>query len=266
VTYPQQPEVSDPKPPARPRTGLVAGIVVAVVVLLGGITTWLVWPAETTGNAVGAPPQSASTTTAPTVSCAYSRTPDQPAAKDVGQPENGKAPAAGTVRVTLKTEHGEIPMTLDRAKAPCAVQNFLFLAKKKYFDGTPCHRMTTGPGFKVLQCGDPSGSGQGGPGYQFDDELPRGLTPSGANAVVYPAGTVAMANAGPDTNGSQFFLVYGDTTLAPSYSVFGTYGGPGQTTIDQIAAGGVAVEPAGLGPDDGKPNKPVTIQAATAEN
>jgi peptidyl-prolyl cis-trans isomerase B (cyclophilin B) len=262
-------------PPAQPAgkasTGLIVAAIVAVVIALGGIAAFLYWPpAQTSGTAVAAPSASTgrtATTRPPAgVSCRYSPTPDSPAAKNVGTPGNDRAPASGTVRVTLKTDQGDIPITLDRAKAPCAVQSFLFLTTKKYFDGTICHRLTAAAGLKVLQCGDPTGTGRGGPGYQFDDELPRGLKSAGADAVVYPAGTVAMANAGPDTNGSQFFLVYSDSTIPPNYPVIGAYTGSAQTTLDKIAAAGLNPAANSPSPDDGTPKVPVNIQQAAAEN
>jgi peptidyl-prolyl cis-trans isomerase B (cyclophilin B) len=200
-----------------------------------------------------------------TATCAYSPTPDQPAAKSVGVPENSaKTAATGTAKATLKTNLGDIPLTLDRAQAPCTVENFLFLTGKKFYDGVPCHRLTVSANFKVLQCGDPGGTGAGGPGYQFDDELPKNLKPYSGDAVVYTKGLLAMANAGPGTNGSQFFLVYGDTPLPAHYTVFGMYNDPGQTTIDKIAAGGVDTANSN-GSEDGAPKTPVTIQLATID-
>src|SRR5947209_6377383 len=102
---------------------------------------------------------------------------------------------------------------LDTAAAPCTVNNFRSLIARHFYDNTPCHRLTT-QGIYVLQCGDPSGKGTGGPGYTFADENLKGAK--------YPRGTVAMANSGPGTNGSQFFLVYKDTQLDPNYTPFGT--------------------------------------------
>jgi len=163
----------------------------------------------------------------------------------------------GPTPVTLTTNRGEIALTLDAVKAPCTVNSFTFLAAQQYFDGTQCHRLTT-EGIYVLQCGDPSASGSGGPGYQFGDE---NLTAFGkANAtgqVIYPRGTVAMANAGPGTSGSQFFLVYKDSPLAPSYTPFGRIT-KGLELLDAVAKAGAT--PTG----DGKPNQAVTLTKVTA--
>ncbi|PZS35955.1 MAG: peptidylprolyl isomerase [Pseudonocardiales bacterium] len=161
----------------------------------------------------------------------------------------------GTAKVAITTNQGDLTLTLNRAKAPCTVNSFISLVKQKYFDNTPCHRLTTS-GIFVLQCGDPSGTGGGGPGYQFAEE---GLPAGGGTGITYPAGTVAMANAGPGTNGSQFFLVYKDTSLPPNYTMFGTISG-GQDALLAIAKAG-AVGPTGKPIADGKPKKPVTITA-----
>ena len=127
--------------------------------------------------------------------------------------------------VTLLTNLGPIPLALDRAQAPCTVQSFLHLVRHRFYDRTICHRLTAYPTLKVLQCGDPSGTGEGGPGYRFKDELPTDLPPAPTDPTgarrVYARGALAMANAGPDTNGSQFFLVYGDSALRPNYTIFG---------------------------------------------
>jgi peptidyl-prolyl cis-trans isomerase B (cyclophilin B) len=118
----------------------------------------------------------------------------------------------------------------------------------------------------VLQCGDPSGTGEGGPGYQFKDELPTNLPPapndpSGLRKV-YARGTLAMANAGPNTNGSQFFIVYGDSALRPDYTIFGRVGSLGLATVDRVAAGGIAPTPDDPAPLDGAPAKRTQIYLA----
>jgi peptidyl-prolyl cis-trans isomerase B (cyclophilin B) len=149
---------------------------------------------------------------------------------------------------------------LDNAKTPCTVNSFASLAQKGFFDNTPCHRLTTSPSLSVLQCGDPTGQGTGGPGYQFANEYPTDQYPQGDPAlqqpVVYPRGTLAMANAGPGTNGSQFFLVYKDSQLPPNYTAFGTIDATGLATLDKIAAAGVAG-----GGQDGKPTTGVQVKS-----
>ncbi|GAA1148318.1 peptidyl-prolyl cis-trans isomerase B (cyclophilin B) [Kitasatospora gansuensis] len=154
-----------------------------------------------------------------------------------------------TYTAKLATSCGEVTLTLDAAKAPHTVNSFTYLAGEQYFDHVKCHRLTT-QGIYVLQCGDPTGTGSGGPGYQFADENLTGAT--------YPAGTVAMANAGPGTNGSQFFLVYKDTQLPPNYTPFGKITG-GLDVLTNIAGGGVKG-----GGGDGAPNADVVLNSVTA--
>jgi peptidyl-prolyl cis-trans isomerase B (cyclophilin B) len=156
------------------------------------------------------------------------------------------AAESGVVRVTLRTTQGELALELDATKAPCTVNSFVSLARAGFFADSTCHRLTTAKIF-VLQCGDPSETGTGGPGYRFHDEnLPVGAAPA------YPRGTVAMANAGPDTNGSQFFIVYRDSGIDPNYPVFGRVTA-GLDVIDRVAASGA--------PDgDGPPNLSVIVE------
>jgi peptidyl-prolyl cis-trans isomerase B (cyclophilin B) len=136
------------------------------------------------------------------------------------------------------------------------VKSFLSLVGQKYFDNTTCHRLTVGAGLQVLQCGDPSGSGSGGPGYSFNDEVYPQLK--------YGRGILAMANSGANTNGSQFFIVYGDASaLSPAYTAFGTVDEAGLKAIDKVANAGVIPGPQG-GPTDGRPYIPVNIKTATA--
>jgi len=206
----------------------------------------------------------ASLPTTGTASCDFTPTPDQPApaGHGVGTPPT-TAPRAGTVQVTLHTSQGDIPITMPRAKAPCTVASFAFLAGKDYFNNTPCHRLTSANTLKVLQCGDPTGTGTGGPGYTVPDENPTGL-PSvpGQDADRYARGVVAMANTGqPHSGGSQFFLVYGDSALPPTYAIFGTMAVSGLAVLDKIAAAGVAG--GGQDPQDGAPATPVTITSVT---
>jgi peptidyl-prolyl cis-trans isomerase B (cyclophilin B) len=159
------------------------------------------------------------------------------------EPAVGLPPDEGPVDATtlsLTTSAGPITIKFDAGRAPCTVQSMAFLAGEGYFDGTKCHRLVTSEGLRVLQCGDPAGDGTGGPGYVVPDEFPTDLPPSqDGQYVTYKRGLVAMANAGPGTTGSQFFLVYGDSTLPPDYTVFGTMDASSLTTLDKVASGGV---------------------------
>ncbi|WP_030437328.1 peptidylprolyl isomerase [Actinoplanes subtropicus] len=190
--------------------------------------------------------------------CAYTPTPDEPAARPVPLPRDpAPTPSRGYVRVLLRTNLGPIPLRLDRAEAPCTVQSFLHLVRHRFYDRTICHRLTAYPTLSVLQCGDPTGTGEGGPGYQFKDELPTNLPPAPTDPTgvrrVYARGVLAMANAGPDTNGSQFFLVYANSALRPNYTIFGTVEPAGLRTLDRVAAGGVQPTPDDPAPVDGPP-------------
>lgn len=198
-----------------------------------------------------------------TAACDFTATPGQPApaGHNVGIPPT-TAPRAGVVSAVLHTNQGDIPLSMPRAQAPCTVASFAFLATKGYFTNTPCHRLTAASSLKVLQCGDPTGQGTGGPGYTVPDENPVNLPSAGQGADVYPRGTVAMANTGQaHSGGSQFFLVYANSQLPPNYAVFGTVDAPGLAVLDKIAAAGVT---AGGDPTDGAPASPVTITSATA--
>jgi cyclophilin family peptidyl-prolyl cis-trans isomerase len=144
----------------------------------------------------------------------------------------------------LVTNKGTLVIALDPVAAPSTVNNFVFLARWHYYDGIVFHRII--PGF-MLQGGDPEGSGRGGPGYRFDDELPA--------PGRYEIGSLAMANAGPNTNGSQFFIVSGPdgTSLPPSYSLFGQV----VKGLDVVKA----IE--SVGSRSGAPSEPVVIESVT---
>jgi peptidyl-prolyl cis-trans isomerase B (cyclophilin B) len=185
----------------------------------------------------------------------------QAASKPNKPPRTGEVPTdPAEVSVSMSTDQGNIGIQLDNAKSPCTVNSFASLAQQNYFNDTQCHRLTTSPGLAVLQCGDPTGSGSGGPGYEFANEYPTNQfqpdDPQLQNPVTYPRGTLAMANAGPGTNGSQFFLVYKDSQLPPGYTVFGKIDDTGLATLDKIAAAGVEG-----GGQDGKPATPVTVKS-----
>jgi peptidyl-prolyl cis-trans isomerase B (cyclophilin B) len=183
----------------------------------------------------------------------------QPASKPVKPPRTGKVPTdPAQVSASMVTNQGHIGLMLANNESPCTVNSFASLVGQKYFDNTKCHRLTTSQGLAVLQCGDPKGDGTGGPGYQFANEYPTDQyppnDPKAQEPVLYPRGTLAMANAGPGTNGSQFFLVYKDSQLPPQYTVFGTIQPDGLATLDKIAQTGVKG-----GGEDGAPNGDVTI-------
>ena len=199
--------------------------------------------------------------------CAYTPTPDEPAARPVPlPPDPRRTPVRGAAHVVLRTNLGPIPLVLDREQAPCTVQSFLHLVRHRFYDRTVCHRLTAYPTLRVLQCGDPSGTGEGGPGYRYRDELPTDLPPAPTDPTgvrrLYARGVVAMANAGPDTNGSQFFLVYGDSALRPNYTVFGSVRPTGLRVLDRVAAGGVTPTPEDPAPVDGPPALRTTILQA----
>jgi peptidyl-prolyl cis-trans isomerase B (cyclophilin B) len=201
--------------------------------------------------------------------CRYTETPDDPAPRPVPlPPDPRRTPSKGTVDVDLKTNQGRIRLVLDRAKAPCTVQDIVHLAKHRFYDRTVCHRLTAYPTLSVLQCGDPKGNGEGGPGWVFKDELPTDLPPAPNDPTgqrrIYPRGTVAMANAGPNTNGSQFFLVYKDSVLRPNYTVFGTVDARGMAVLDRIAAGGIVPSPDDPTGVDGTPKLTTRIEKALA--
>ena len=171
--------------------------------------------------------------------------------KDVGAP-NDVLPAK-SYTFNLKTNCGDIEITADAVKAPITVSTLAFLAKGGFYNGTICHRLTT-QGLFVLQCGDPTATGGGGPNFTFKDEnLPAQADNN------YPAGSVAMANSGPNTNGSQFFLVYADTTLGANYTLWGKIT-KGLDIVKSIAEYGTAD-----GSGDGAPKATVEIINASVK-
>ncbi|WEH19359.1 peptidylprolyl isomerase [Streptomyces sp. VNUA24] len=193
---------------------------------------------------------------------------EKPAAGKVEKLTFKKEPAitidkTATYTMNLETTCGSIPITMDAAKAPHTVNSFDFLVNKGYLDHTKCHRLTT-QGIYVLQCGDPQGTGMGGPGYTIPDE---NLKDPRLKGDTYPAGTVAMANQfnaqtgeGKNSGGSQFFLVFQDSPLPANYTPFGTISKAGMKVLTKIAKAG---ENTGMG--DGTPNATVVINKATVK-
>jgi peptidyl-prolyl cis-trans isomerase B (cyclophilin B) len=261
----------------RRMLAIVGGAVAAVVVVVAVVATVVLTNQEHKNKQASAT-ASSSTSAAPTNSsgipalpafkppanlganCQYEPAAEQ-ASKPATLPRQGKVPTdPAQVSVSMVTNQGNVGLLLANNESPCTVNSFISLAQQKFFDNTKCHRLTASPTSSVLQCGDPSGDGTGGPGYQFANEYPTDQyqpdDPAVHEPVVYPRGTLAMANAGPNTNGSQFFMVYKDTQLPPEYTVFGKIQQDGLATLDKIAKGGVAG-----GGQDGQPTTEVTIKS-----
>ncbi|MGH3743274.1 MAG: peptidylprolyl isomerase [Mycobacteriales bacterium] len=239
----------------RRRQSIIAGAVVVVAVI--GVVIGLVVAgsggkskvtAGTTPSGSTSPSASPSASPTGTPVCDYIADPDTKTASSPGLPPDTKA--TGDHTATIVFTEGTVKIALS-PKAPCTVNSFRFLAGKKYFDNTTCHRLTTS-GIYVLQCGDPTGTGNGGPGYTIPDENLTGAT--------YPAGTVAMANTGAaHSGGSQFFLVYKATQLPAKYTPFGKITS-GLDVLTGIAAKGTNNS---NGDGDGHPNEKVTIKSFT---
>jgi peptidyl-prolyl cis-trans isomerase B (cyclophilin B) len=258
---PPGPGYAQPGPPVPPPTKnrrsmkiVLISVAVVVALCLGagciGLVAYYyveVKPGDPPGTTDSAPsPQS--------LDCQGSIQPAQPETRAVGLPDFAKAPQTGTATMRIGTSLGPIEITMDRARTPCTVASFRHLAEKKFFDQSVCHRLVT-EGIFVLQCGDPSGTGQGGPDYRFADEN-LGGTP-------YTRGVVAMANTGsPATNGSQFFIIFQDSTsLPPQYTPFGQVS-TGLDVVDRVAAGG---HDNSISAGGGKPRLGITIQTLTVD-
>jgi peptidyl-prolyl cis-trans isomerase B (cyclophilin B) len=208
-------------------------------------------PAQTSG--AEAPPAADTTPAAKgTEQCEYEPTGD--AAKSVRPPSPTGVATSGTASYDLEMTEGTVRITLDPVRAPCTVHSFESLAEQGFFDETGCHRLVDS-GIFLFQCGDPTGTGRGGPGYTFADEL------DGTES--YTKAVIAMANAGANTNGSQFFLVFRDSTAldkTPNYTVFGQVDPSGIAILERMAAEGQdGSNPAG----GGRPNNPSEIIKVT---
>jgi peptidyl-prolyl cis-trans isomerase B (cyclophilin B) len=243
------------------RRNLLIGVTVLAVLAVVGAVFIITGLAGDDSDTAAAPSTSSAPSSAPATpiapagqtfvagTCTYTSDGTASAGVQV-TPPSGDVATTGTLALTMATNVGDIGLTLDRAAAPCAAASFEALSKQGYFDNTPCHRETSSDSLKVLQCGDPSGQGSGGPGYTFPTQV--------TGSETYPRGTVAMANSSQGTDGSQFFLVYGDSQLQPDYTVVGRIDDAGLAVLDQIAAAGIAD-----GASDGAPAQPVTITAMT---
>lgn len=250
---------------ARRRRNLVTAAAFGVVLVVGAVFLLVTQLGDDSGTPAAQPSATPSASATPARDpkktngpCAYTETAESlanPNAKDVGlPPDPAKTPATGKVPVNIDTDRGKVVLTLDRAAAPCAVQSFLFLTQKKFFDNSPCPRVTD-EGIFVLQCGDPSGTTGGGPTYNFKEE--------NTAKASYGAGVVAMANSGqPGSTGSQFFIIYKDSnkTLGKSYSVIGKITSGLDVVSKVAAAGNDGSNQAG----GGKPKQSITIKSIRA--
>jgi peptidyl-prolyl cis-trans isomerase B (cyclophilin B) len=264
----------------RRRNSWIAGIIAGVLVVGGGI--WIGVAAS--GGGKKKPAAAAASATAAPAACAWTPDPNptpspsptasvapNPNLKNVGTPPASGEPRSGTRDLTFDTNLGTIVVQLNLAHAPCTSESFAYLAAQKFLNNTSCHRLlntstTDSQGaaqeYHVLQCGDPSGTGQGGPTYTFADEnLPVNQRPA------YPEGVVAMANSGQNTNGSQFFFVFGDSTFDPNYTIFGKIT-QGLDLIKQVGAAGddeaFATNADGSqGAGGGHPKKALTFKTVT---
>ncbi|MEZ0089817.1 peptidylprolyl isomerase [Streptacidiphilus sp. EB129] len=257
----QQQRRADAVVRARKRTAVVGAVVVGLVAVAGG--AWALTSSSskkaTTASAAATPSASASTTAkaaAVHVAGCSAAAPGAPTTQQWKTEPAMTVDTTTTYTATIATNCGDITLKLDPAKAPHTVNSFVYLAGQHFFDHVKCHRLTTG-GLSVLQCGDPTGTGSGGPGYSFKDE---NLTDPSIKGGTYPAGTVAMANSGANTNGSQFFLVYKDSQLPANYTPFGTITG-GMDILQKVAAAGTDNA---NGTGDGAPLQSVVMNTVTA--
>jgi len=225
---------------------VVSGVLVVLVAVGIGLANR---KTTTASPAVSTSPTSTASTSANPVSGCQDAGPNRPDdMKFAKVPANAKAGSA----LVLETNCGILNIALNKS-APKTTAAMSFLTNRGFFNQTQCHRLTT-QGIYVLQCGDPTATGSGGPGFSFKDEnLPK----STGSSAIYKRGIVAMANSGANTNGSQFFLVYKDSPLPPNYSVWGKIVG-GLGTLEKVAAAGVAG-----GGADGQPNQRVVIGKAS---
>jgi len=260
IKYERQQQARAAKVRRARRNALIIGSsVLAVVVIAGGI--W--WGTDSGSKKKAVSADKAAATAGATPSATASSAPSPSASVPKNSGKQWKTAPAMTIDtkakydISIQTNRGTISLQLNPGVAPVTVNSFVFLTDQDYFNNVICHRLTTS-GIFVLQCGDPTGTGSGGPGYSFKDENLKAF--GTGSTVTYPAGTVAMANSGANTNGSQFFLVYKNSPLPPSYTPFGTITG-GMNVLDAIAAAG---SDNANGTGDGHPKESVIMQKVTA--
>lgn len=232
--YEQKQQIRETQAKRRKRDNRLA-LIAGLVVLAASVTSQVVWSTTQVSQVVEAEPTA-------------SPTPQPSETNSALVPD----PAIAEARVwsgSMMVNDAKLDIELFGDKAPQATANFIALSKKGFFKGVSCHRLTT-EGLFVLQCGDPTGTGTGGPGYNFGP-IENAPTAAASGTAVYAKGVLAMANSGSAySNGSQFFIVYGDTTLMPDYTVFGRVT-DGLDGLKPIIDAGVAAGSAK--PDDGRP-------------
>jgi eukaryotic-like serine/threonine-protein kinase len=284
---------ADPRPPYHPPTHsrrLLLGIVGASVLALAAVVALVIAlvtqndgstnsATSTTATRARVPgrtgsnpgPTAQATATVPPLpafapptdlgaNCQYPSAPDT-IVKPVNPPPSGRVSTdPAQIPATIATNFGDIGIQLANSESPCTVNSFVSLAKQQFFDSTQCVRLINATDGGSLLCGGPETDGSGGPGYEFADEYPTDQYPAGDPAlratVMYPRGTVIMATDGPNTNGSQFSLVFRDSELAPQSTVFGTINEAGLAVLDKIAQAGIAGNR-----QSGAPSNPVTINS-----
>jgi peptidyl-prolyl cis-trans isomerase B (cyclophilin B) len=228
---------------------IVVGVVVAFIAVSSNGSDKSDASGSSSASASAAESSAAPTAAAAPYPCVFAKS--GTAAKANTPPTNLSPPKTGTVNVAVKTTQGDMTFVLDRSVAPCGVESFDSLVSQKYYDNTSCHRVVT-DGIFVLQCGDPTGTGTGGPGYTVNDEY--------TGTENYSAGAIAMANTGAaNSTGGQFFIVYKDSnaSLGKTYTIVG-HVSTGLDVVQKVAAAG-----ADSG-TDGKPKLPITITSMTA--
>jgi len=196
----------------------------------------------------------------PGANCQYRSVPD-PVSRPVSPPPSGRVSTTpAQIGVVISTNFGDIALQLANSESPCTVNNFVSLTKQQFFDNTQCARLISSPDGGSLLCGGPDVDGSGGPGYEFADEYPANQyqpdDPALRATVVYPRGTVVMATEGPNTNGSQFALIFKDSEMDPQSTVLGTIDQAGLETLDKISRAGIAGNR-----QSGAPTNPVTINS-----
>ncbi|MGY0022604.1 peptidylprolyl isomerase [Streptomyces sp. YJ-C3] len=251
---------------ARTRNTVIAAVLAVAVLGTGGAYA---------AGAFKGDDKKASAGSEPSASPSASKAPDPCAKPAAGKAKTAtwkKEPAmtidkSADYSMKLATTCGDIGIDLKASAAPHTVNSFNYLASKGFFDHTKCHRLTT-EGIYVLQCGDPTGTGQGGPGYTIPDEnlkdssLKKAEKTQGTQLYTFPAGTIAMANTGQKhTGGSQFFLVYKDSKLPATYTPFGTISDSGMKVLNKIAKAGAQAADQATG--NTAPNATVVINKGT---